>query len=178
MHTLSRIPHLIGWVGGLGISLIGAAIITHITLAMPLRNENSGLENEINVTQNLLREPQPQTGALKQLNEFINDFPAREELNNALNQLHKLAAQHHLSLKNSEYHPSPNQAGQIQYLRITVKTEGEYTNLRLFLEEIGKTLPTLAVTKISLTRQKISELRLDTTVEFTLYFSQPAQPRS
>ncbi|MFA6015750.1 MAG: type 4a pilus biogenesis protein PilO [Gallionellaceae bacterium] len=177
MHTLSRIPHLIGWVGGLGVSLIGAALITFISLTAPQQNENDAIELEINAMQDLLREPRAVSGTHQQLNDFIDKIPTREELNNALNQLHKLAAQHHLSLKNSEYHPSPNQTGQIQQLRITVKTEGEYTNLRLFLEEISSNLPTLAITKIALGRQKISEVRLDTTIEFILYFSQPEQPR-
>jgi len=174
MHFLSRFPALIGWPGGVGVALLGAALILSVTLWLPARNENTLLQDEISQMQALLRQPQPHSVAdtHQQLDAFIAALSPHEDLSNSLNLLHKLAARHGLSLKNSEYHPTKNRTGRIQQLRITVKTEGEYVELRSFLQEISETLPALAIRQLSLSRQKISDVQLEAAVEFILFYSQ------
>lgn len=164
-----------GWPGGIGIALIGAALILFVTLTLPVRDDTISLNNEIRKMEPLLRQPLNTTSAAdvrQQLENFSRTLPQHDEINTTLNQLHDLAIKHHLLLKNSKYRPVQNKADGIRRLRITVETEGSYADLRAFLREISKETPALAIEQLSLTRQKISDTLLETVVEFTLYYSQ------
>lgn len=178
---ISRFPTTIGWPGGVGVALMGAALILVMTLALPARNENASLNNEIRQTEPLLRQPSnvsSVTETRQRLGDFIGALPRHDEINNALDLLHDLADRHHLSLKNSEYRPAQNKTGDIRRMRITVKTEGSYSDLRGFLREIPQELPALTIEQLSLTRQRISDTKLETVVEFTLFYSQTDMKRS
>ena len=174
-QSLSRYPALLGWTGGTGLAMLGAAAIMVLTLSMPIRNETASLNNEIKKMEPLLHQPVNTSSAAeirKQLVAFVATLPRHDTINDTLNQLHDLAASHHLSLKNSDYRPEQNKADSIRQLRIVIKTEGEYADIRGFLREIPQVLPALAVEQLSLTRQKISDTKLDTVVEFALFYSQ------
>lgn len=172
---ISRFPAMIGWPGGIGIALLGAAVVMSVTLALPVRNENTSLQNEILQMKPLLRQPSNTVSAgdvRQQLDDFVGELPRHDEINTTLNLLHDLAAKYHLSLKNSEYRPAQNKTDGIGRMRITIKTEGNYSDVRGFLQEIPQALPALAIEHLSLARQKISDTRLETIVEFTLFYSQ------
>jgi Tfp pilus assembly protein PilO len=167
-------PALIGWPGGLGLALLGAAGILAVMLLQPVQVQNSALNTEISKLNALLRQPLNTTSAAEvrqKLDDFVKTLPAQYELNTTLNLLHELAARHHLSLKNSDYRPMQNKSDSIRRMHITVKTEGSYADVRGFLREIPEALPALAIEQFSLSRQKISDTRLETVVEFTLYYS-------
>lgn len=172
---ISRFPTMAGWPGGIGIALVSAAFILFVTLTLPVRDDTISLNDEIRKMEPLLRQPPSTTTTAEvrqQLESFFGTLPQHDEINAALNLLHDLAAKHHLSLKNSEYRPAQNKADGIRRLRITVKTEGSYADLRCFLREIPQVLPALAIEQLTLTRQNISDVRLETVVEFTLYYLQ------
>jgi Tfp pilus assembly protein PilO len=173
-QNISRLPSMIGWPGGVGLALLGAAVVMGLTLSLPARNENASLAHEIRQLEPLLKQPASAVGAAemrRRLDDFVGTLPQHDTINDTLNRLHDLAARHRLSLKNSEYRTEPNKTGAIRQLRITIKTEGEYADLRGFLREIPQALPALAIGQLSLTRQKISDTQLDTVVEFTLFYS-------
>lgn len=179
--TISRFPAIIGWPGGIGLALLGAALILSMTLSLPARNENASLNNEIRQTEPLLRQPSNTLSATDmrhRLDDFVGTLPRHDEINTTLNLLHDLAVRHNISLKNSDYRPAQNITDAIQRMRITVKTEGSYSDLRGFLREIPQALPALAIEHLSLTRQKILDTRLETVVEFTLFYSQADRKRS
>lgn len=173
-RLLSRFTALIGWPGGVGAAMLGAALILSVTSLLPVRDENASLQGDISQMQALLRQPQSHSvsDTHQQLDAFMASLSSHEDLNSSLNLLHELAARHGLSLKNSEYRPAKNRTGRIQQLRITVKTEGEYAKLRSFLQKISETLPTLAIRQLSLSRRTISDVQLETAIEFTLFYSQ------
>lgn len=178
---LSRFPDMIGWPGGIGFALIAAAVALIMTLSLPARDENISLSHEIMQLEQQLRQPSGVTSAAEvreRLDDFIDALPRHDEVNDRLNLLHNLAASHHLSMKNSEYRPTQNKAGNIRQLRIVVKTEGEYSELRGFLRKIPQVLPTLVISQLSLTRQKISLTRLESVMEFNFYYSQSEMKRN
>lgn len=174
-EIIFRFPARIGWPGGIGLALMGAAFILALTLSLPVRDENASLHNEIRQLEPLLRQPSGTSSATdvrQRLDDFAGALPRHDELNATLNLLHDLAAKHRLSLKNSDYRPAQNKTDGIRRMRITVKTEGDYSGLRGFLREIPQALPALAIEQLSLSRQKIADTRLETVVEFTLFYSQ------
>jgi len=181
MAAIAKIMHdfpaRIGWLGGLGLAALAAALILTMTLLLPARDEIASLNQEIR--QALLRQPSNATSATEirlKMDDFVGSLPRHDEINTTLNLLHDLAAKHHLSLKNSDYRPT--QTKGIARMRITVKTEGSYSDLRSFLQEIPQTLPALAVEQLSVSRQKISDTKLETVVEFTLFYAQTDMKRS
>jgi Type II secretion system (T2SS), protein M subtype b len=174
-QRIARFPAMVGWPGGIGIALLGAALILTVTLALPTRKENASMNEEIQRMK--LQSQQPSqthsaTDVRQQLDTFAGTLPQADDINVTLNRLHELAAKHHLSLKNSEYRKTQNRTGGISQLQISVKTEGVYTDVRELLRELPKKLPALAISRLSLTRQKISDTKLDAVVEFTLFYSQ------
>jgi Tfp pilus assembly protein PilO len=179
--NISRFPTLLGWPGGLGIALLGTAIVMSLTLSLPLRKENTTLNNEIRQVKAAPAQASSTLSAAEirqRLEEFVDTLPKHDAINDTLNQLHDLAASHHLSLKNSEYRPTATKGSAIRQLRITVKTESTYADLRSFLREIPQALPSLTIEQITITRQKISDTRLDTVVEFSLFYSPTAMNRT
>ncbi len=179
--AFSRFPNLIGWPGGVGISLLVSALVLNLTLSLTARGDIATLNQEIRQLTLQLRQPSNTPTAAEvrsQLNNFMASLPAHDQINDQLNTLHSLANRYHLSLKNSEYRPSPNKAGNIQQLRILIKTEGEYPDLRGFLREIPQLLPSLLIGQISLNRQKISVTRVETVIEFYLTYTQTDLKRS
>lgn len=174
IRNISRFTAMIGWPGGVGVALSGAAIVMSVALSLPVRNENAVLKDKIAQMEASLQQPKTHSisDVRQQLDAFIVTLPPHDEINNSLNLLHELASRYGLSFRNSEYRPTQNRAEVIQQLRITVKTEGEYSNLRSFMQEVGQALPALAIGQLTLSRQKISDTRLETTVEFALFYSQ------
>jgi hypothetical protein len=175
MQKLNRFLTLIGWPGGIGLALLGGALVMSFALERPLRGENVLLANEIVTIEPQTQKTSPAASAdelRKQLEAFIATLPEHDEINDQLNPLHELAALHHLSIKSSEYRSAQNgNTDAIRQLRINIKTEGEYTDLRNLLREIQRELPALSIEQLTLTRQKIADTKLDITVEFILFYS-------
>lgn len=178
-RRLARFTAMVGWPGVMGIALLGAAFILTVALALPAREENTSLNNEIRRLKSLSQQPSlapSATGVRQRLDTFAGTLPQADEINGMLNQLHKLAAKHHLTLKNSEYRKTQNKAGGIGQMQILVKMEGIYPDVRELLQELPKKLPALAITRLSLTRKNILDTKLDADVEFTLFYSQINKP--
>lgn len=175
LRYLARFPAMAGWPGGIGLALLGAALVLTATLSWPVREENALLKEEIRrmaLPQQQSNIPSP-AEIRQQLDAFVTTLPKQGDVNQLLNRLHDLAARHNLSLKNSEYRTTQNKSGRIGRLQVSVKTEGTYPDLRDFLREVPQALPALALGRLSLTRQKLMDTRLETVVEFTLFYSQP-----
>lgn len=173
--NLTHFPAKAGWLGGLGLFLLCAAIALTTTLSLPIREENAALMNENLRLESLLRRTSRASSLPRvdqQLGAFIASLPKAGDINEILNLLHELMAKHRLSLKNSEYKTDQNKTGKFMRLRIAAKMESNYPDLVEFLREARQALPTLAVDQISLARQKISDTKLDTVIGFTLYYSQ------
>ena len=163
----------IGWIGGAGIVMLCAALVLNMVWSLPVKHENAVLREDIDKIQIELRQPESNLlSDSQQLDKFISSLAPHDELNNLLNQLHEIASRHGLSLKNSDYHPSKARDSSIRQLRISIKTEGIYDDLRGFMQEISAAIPTLVIEQLSLTRQKISDVQLGATLEFTLFYSQ------
>lgn len=180
-RTLSQFPAHIGWAGGIGLALLGAAMVLTLTLIFPAQQEQTVLQAEVQkMTTHLQQTPvaSPALNVRKQLDEFVATLPPHDALNNSLNALHDLAAAHHLALKDSAYRPAPNSSAAMQPLHISMKCEGSYTDLRHFLRAAAQTLPALAIEQLSFSRQKISDNRLEAVVEFSLFYSASDQPHS
>jgi Tfp pilus assembly protein PilO len=179
MNTFARrvavLPSSIGWAGGIGLALLASACILGLSLLLPAREEGDNLLIELQQLESKLGRlapaAQPVATVRQQFDEFLSSLPKQDQINAQLTLLHELAARNRLALRNGEYRTSSAKAGPIGRLQITVKTEGSYTDLRRFLQEIPAALPALAVSRLSMSRQKPSDTALEANVEFALYYT-------
>ena len=174
-RRIAVLPASIGWTGGIGLALFVSACVLGFTLLLPARDEGDSLSGEMRLLERKLGagtlSAQPATSVRQQLDEFLSSLPKQDEINAQLTQLHELAARNRLALRYGEYRTTTGKSGRIGRLQITVKTDGSYTDLRRFLQELPAVLPALAVSRLSVSRQKPSDTALDTNVEFALFYS-------
>ena len=155
----------------LGVTLLIAAAGIVLFLSRPVREENAMLSKENRLAERAMR-ADPDQIVSKKLAAFAASLPTADGINPALDILHGIAASHGLSLEHSSYKPDSSARGGIGKLAISIKTSGEYPEVRRFIDEARRRLPSLAVRQVAFSRQKISDTRLDTVIEFVLYYTQ------
>lgn len=174
-QRIALIPSSIGWTGGIGLALLASACVLGATLLLPAREEADNLSHELQLLERSSAKrlsQEPQAASLRQqFDEFLSSLPGQDQINAQLDLLNKLAASHHLTLKNGEYRTATGKDGRIARLQITVRTQGSYTDFRRFLKELPEVLPAMSVSKISMSRQKASDTTLETNVEFALFYT-------
>ena len=179
MNAITRriavLPSTIGWTGGIGLALLVSACVLGATLLLPALEESENLSNELQQQERKLGaiapSAQPVTTPRKQLDEFLASLPKQDQINAQLTLLHETAGRNRLALRNGEYRTTTIKGGPIGRLQITVKTDGSYTDLRRFLQELPAVLPALSVSRLSMSRQKPSDATLETNVEFALFYT-------
>ncbi len=175
-QRLTRRLAVIGWAGGLGVALLAAALILVARLLVPAYGENQVLTEEVQRLESNhapASAPLPAAEFHQQLEAFLSGLPQQDQINTLLNTLHELASRHRLMLKTGEYRTAGGKSGRISRLQIAFKTSGEYMNLRDFLRDVAKTLPAVALLRIAVTRQKLSDTPLDASLEFALFLRMP-----
>lgn len=176
LQRLARLPAVIGWAGGLGLALLAAALILAARLLVPAYGENNILREEVQRLEGNQASPSaplPAAEFHQQLEAFLSTLPQQDQINTLLNTLNELASRRHLLLKTGEYRTAGGTTGRISRLQITVKTGGEYRDLRDFLRNAAKALPSVALVRIAVARQKLSDTSLDASLEFALFLRMP-----
>ncbi len=184
-QALARIVDKAGWIGGIGLALLVSALVLLLSLSLPLHEENVQSRDELQRLARAARGasnpdvPKKESAAeiQRRLETFHASLPQESVVNESINQLHELAGKHGFSINNGEYRSLPDKSGSIGRLHISCKTAGSYTGFRAFLREIRQALPALAISRIALTRQKLTETRLEAILEFDLFYLQAGKSR-
>ncbi|GEM_PF-3798356 len=170
---LMRHVAVLGWRGGMGTALLFAAAVLAGFLTWPQMQRRAALEVELaGLEENASRQTQSQPTETpeQQLAGFRASLPKQGDLNALIETLHAIAAGHRLSLRNGEYRAIPA-AGGLGRLQISFKTEGRYADLRGFLSEAQARLPSLALGRCALARQRIADTTLESGLEFQLLYA-------
>jgi Tfp pilus assembly protein PilO len=159
-----------GWTGLAGYVLFGISLMTVLFFSSPMRDDAAGMQSEIrSIERNARSARASESGS--QAKHFFDALPKAEAINGILENLHSIAARHSLSLENSTYRPEAAGKDPIQKLRITIKTSGNYADLRGFLQDVSHQSPSMAIRNLALSRRNISDAKIDIVIEFDLYFS-------
>ncbi len=159
-----------GWPGLAGYVLIAISVMTVFFFSLPMRDDSAGIQSEISSLEHDARSAHASESG-RQAKRFFDALPKAEAINGILENLHSIAAKRSLSLENSTYRPEAAGKDPIQKLRITIKTSGNYADLRGFLQDVSHQSPSLAMRNLSLSRRNISDAKIDIVIEFDLYFS-------
>lgn len=101
---------------------------------------------------------------------MLRQLPTRAEINETLFRLQHLASEQHVTLADAEYDFSAAEPPLGGRLRVRFRTRASYIEARNFLRAAQDGLPALALARVSFDRQRIGDTRLDTVLEFVLYF--------
>jgi hypothetical protein len=151
--------------------LIGAAIFA--TCAGYYAGSIHPLARQIDeLRANALRAPHvapPAPDPAEPLLRFAAGFPEERELARALARLYALGEREGLRLSQAEYrHGDPDVLGIVQH-RIALPVGGSYPQIRQFIAALLEELPGVAVTQLTLQRERIGQARIDARLELTLY---------
>lgn len=106
---------------------------------------------------------------IEDLQRFHHLFPPLERLPAEVEKLWALAVEHKLELQTGEYRLDGDVPGLRRY-RMNLPVRGTYTQLRLFVDAILKTLPTLSIDGLRFERKRVSDTELEAQLALTLYF--------
>lgn len=175
IQRLGALPSFLGWAGSIGLALLVSAAVLGLSLLRPAWEEVDTLNRELQQLRrsavHVASSGGPETSQGQRLDEFLSSLPRQDQINAQLTLLNELAARHHLVLKHGEYRTTSTRDGRVGRLQVTVKTQGGYTDLRRFLRQLPEALPALAISRLSLNRQKPSDAVLETNVEFALFYA-------
>ena len=173
-QRIKILPSFVGWAGGLGLALLATALVLGLILLPPAWEESDALGSELQKLRKSGADAPPErpgTSAQRQVDEFLSTLPRYAEVNDQLALLHSLAGRNGLALRTGEYRTTTGKSGRVGRLQVTVRTEGGYIDLQRFLRELPAVLPAIAVSRITMTRQKTSDASLDATMEFALFYT-------
>ena len=167
-------PSRFGFVGFVGIALIGVAIVFAAVRLPWAYNRLATLEQSSATLQQRL---QRATGSFddaarspaEQLGEFYGAFPQGRNVANLLDALYQSAGKHGITLYQGEYRAKQERESPLIRYQITLPVSGHYLRLREFVREALTRVPFLALDNISVARGKINEPVVEARVQFTLY---------
>lgn len=157
------LPAKMGWIGGLGLSLLLAACVGIASLYGPMRGEAQRLRDDIDRLSRFPHRSMVKTDRRMPAG-WLQALPVAARNDNRLKQVHEIAAKHGLSLRQGDYRVLPSPAPGIGIVQMALKTEGDYLRLRVFLANLVAEVPGFAITSLQLSRQKIGDVRIETTI--------------
>jgi Tfp pilus assembly protein PilO len=101
---------------------------------------------------------------------LLENLPQKSEISAVLFQLQELGAAHQVVLSEADYGFTSAEAPFAGRVRLHFRTQAGYEDLRRLLQAVHEQLPALALTRVGLERKKIGDGRLETSLEFMLYF--------
>ncbi len=102
--------------------------------------------------------------------ESVRTLPRRSEVADQVFKLAELAAEHRLTLTNTEYSLLPAAAAASAQAKIHFTGSATYGDTQSFLEAAQGDLPALRLQRISLERRKIADTALEVGLEFILFY--------
>lgn len=143
-----------GW-GAAGILLLLVALLAEHILVAPESTQRVALEAVAPPAQHPAAEAATPTSAARQLQQFYAVFPRLDALANALGSIDQVAQQTGAQIRSAEYRmdqrPGADKEKLARY-RITLRTSGDYAQIRAFLGGSLEQLPYVALDDVQFRR--------------------------
>lgn len=165
-----------GIAGSLALVLLAAGVAFYFYVVKPA---------EINVTQLTRRTEQLRTQAQRQkassakqvspseqLAAFYKILPQSSSAPAELNKLYVAAKVHNLTLDQGEYRMVREDGNKIVRYEIALPVKGSYPQIRKFVNQALKDIPTIALEGITFQRQKVGESVTQSQIRFTLFLGE------
>ena len=160
-------------VGGLVLVVSAAAVRLNHTLPMQaraaeLRRDLAANDKSVDVRRVDIAPGEVPTDAAW-LYQFYRHFPVKERLPNLLRIIYREAEGQGLLLAEGSYQLVPIKDTHLAAYQISLPVKGSYTQIRQFVAQLLRVLPTVAVDELHFSRDAITNTQLEAKIRLTLY---------
>jgi len=165
----------LGWAGALGLGCLVAAAVLWWG---PVRGSQAAIREMrgeiIQLRERAKNSPRPPRvpDSAEQLRAFQAFFPPRGQINTALREFDKLAAEYHLVLANGDYKYSEEKNLRLARYELRLPVRGPYPQVYGLVAAALNTMPNLALDEIVVKRASRQAGDVEAQLRFSLYVSQ------
>lgn len=173
--TIKRWSSYFGWPGAIGLGLLVFSISFYFSAVLPAHKHLEELDNNIaemrgsvkSADQDVIPD-RPET----QLLAFYRFFADHQDIPDLLEQIYEHASAIGLRLDRGEYRVISDKTGKLLRYQITLPVKGTYPQIRGFVANILKDIPTLSLDNINFKKQKITDPTVDSEIKLSLYLGE------
>ena len=167
----------LGWQGLVGLILIIVSFNYLLIFAVPKAHHLQQLRMEFaalkaNPKENVNNRNDRQKSDVTKI--FYDVLPTQTEANNKISAILRVATDNGLVVNKVEYEQPLAVSPLIKY-QIKLPLTGSYLQIRQFINQVLNTLPSIALSDISLKREDIATDSVDAQIQFTLYLQEEQQ---
>lgn len=108
----------------------------------------------------------------KQLTSFYKFFPERSDMSGQVENLFDTAKKYNLVLENGSYEVTRGAAHKLARCEVQLPVKGSYVQTREFLANVLQSMSNVALSAVSIQRQKIGDSTIDAQIKLTLYYQE------
>ena len=170
-----RLLSLLGWPGVVGIGLLAMLPPFYFSAVHPMQKRlDAALASAAPVTvaggaNSEIAARRLNASPDEQLNEFYQFFPGEKNAPKWLGKMVEVAEKNGLSLNQGEYAVTRDKAGQLTRFRISLPVEGKYLQVRKFLANLTREIPTMALENVQFERKDIVTSDVQVKIKLVLY---------
>lgn len=170
---LRRVVRRLGSAGTIAIALLLATLGILVVGIFPLRSEVDRLRVEsverASKSSKTVQTMPPDQILAEELTAFHQRFPLVSELSDALDTLFSLAGDQGLEVNRGEYILVEKAGGILRRFEVTLPVAGTYSQIRGFVLDVLRKLPSTALVDIALERGKIAEGQAAVSLRFVFF---------
>ena len=166
----------LGIIGSVALGLFIASVAFYFYAITPAENKVTDLARR---TEQLRDRVQSQKAATakqatpsNQLDAFYKILPKASAAPDELNKLYEAAKAQNIILDQGEYRMIRDDGNKISRYEIVLPVKGSYPQIRKFVNQVLKDIPTMALEGITFQRQKVGESVTQSQIRFTLFLGE------
>lgn len=175
LRSISILRHYLGIAGLAGLGLALAGLAAYFLMVQPAMEQASSRLQQLDWMRThpeaLMRKVAKEPDAAEALDQFYGQFPRAAELSATIEQLHKLAREHGITLRLGEYKLDAEGQGRLMRYEILLPVDAGYPQLRGFIDAAERRFPTLGLKDVSFKREVVGNRTVQTRLNFVLFLS-------
>ncbi len=175
MLNLQRLRYYLGTFGLVGLVVAIGGLVIHLFAVLPAERQAQSsaaqlrhLRVQSQITS--VAEPSP-IGGSAALAEFYGQFSTVRDLPDMLKTLYALAQKHNIILKRGDFKFGNAEGDKLLRYEITLPVKCSYPDLRGFIDETARKLPTMGLSEINLKRETVGDNMVNAKLAFVLFLS-------
>lgn len=171
---IQRLLRRTGWIGVIGLALLGGSLVFYAAMVLPLQMESRQLEaSQEKLERSILEMKRGKAAAAPtsamQLAAFYDFFPGFNRIDELVARIYAVAKHQHISLANGQYKLAEDASGKLYRYQITLPLDASQIQISRFLAEILAEIPALSLDDISLKRETIGTPTVNARLRLTLF---------
>ena len=172
--SLRRLQLRLGWMGAFAGLLLGLAVLELFSVTLPAEQSTTELEAQVQ----RLRESSRNGREIKrgednspavQIAAFEQFFPPGADINRVLSEIYAAADKEKLVLERGEYRLTEEPGLSLLRYQITLPVKGQQAEIKLFVRQILRSIPALALDGISMQRLNAGETLIEAQIRVSVF---------